>query len=52
MEVQIAEGAEIGLDKLREQIAKEIADDAAKGEDADEEEKNWFSFYLLSSIQI
>ena len=37
LEVQIAEGAEIGLDKLREQIAKEIADDAARGEDADEE---------------
>ena len=41
LEVTIAEGAEIGLDKLREQIAKEIADDEAKTEDAVEEEKEW-----------
>ena len=39
IEVTIAEGAEIGLDKLREQIAKEVADDAARGEDAEEEMK-------------
>ena len=38
LEVQIAEGAEIGLDKLREQVAQEIA---ADGGIADEEEKEW-----------
>ena len=37
IEVTIAEGAEIGLDKLREQVAKEIEQDAKAG--GDEEEK-------------
>ena len=38
IEVTIAEGAEIGLDKLREQVLAEIAQDGGI-EDLDEEEK-------------
>ena len=37
IEVQIAEGAEVGLDKLREQVQKEIERDAAnEGQEGDE----------------
>ena len=37
IEVTIAEGAQIGLDKLREQVLADIAKDGG----IDEEEKEW-----------
>ena len=36
IEVTIAEGAQIGLDKLREQVLAEIAQDGGVGDDEEE----------------
>mgnify|MGYP002634251381 CR=1 FL=1 len=39
LEVTIAEGAEVGLDKLREQVAQQVANDENEYKDQEEEKE-------------
>ena len=50
IEVTIAEGAEIGLDRLREQVAKEIENDGGLEEMKDEWSINHFLSMNIHSV--